>query len=224
MRWFNIFFHKNLKKTNFVEQYEANFEKKTPSARPLDQLHFVVLDTETTGLQPQKDHILSFGAIKVIGYKIRVESVLEMYLDAPRNNRESVKVHELIAHQKPETKQEFAEKFLAYIGNDILVGHHIGFDLEMLEKVLKPFGLKRLLNPALDTGDLAMRLEKGVHYDLQFGVPGEFSLDNLCRRYHIPLDDRHTASGDAFLTAQLLLKLLKIAEKKGIGDFGSLVR
>ncbi len=218
------FFARQIRKNSFVEEYEALFTKKIPSNRLLDQLHFVVLDTETTGLQPQKDHILSFGAVKVSGYKIRVDSVLEMYLDAPRNNRESVKVHELISSQKPQTKQEFAEKFLAFIGTDILVGHHIGFDLEMLEKSLKPYGLKRLLNHALDTGDLAMRLEKGVHYDLQFGVPGEFSLDNLCRRYHIPLDDRHTAAGDAFLTAQLLLKLLKMAEKRGIKDFGGLVR
>ncbi len=224
MGWFGFFGKKNFTKSAFVEDYEAFFSKKIPSIRPIDQLPFVVLDTETTGLQPSKDYILSFGAVKVQGYKIRIETVMEMYLDAPKKNREAIKVHELISKEPVMPLQDFGREFLDYIGNSILVGHHIGFDVAMLGKALKSFGLKKMQNPTLDTSDLAMRLEKGVHYELQFQNPGEFSLDTLCQRYQIPLDDRHTAAGDAFLTAQLLLKLLKMAEAKGIRDFGGLIR
>jgi DNA polymerase-3 subunit epsilon len=53
---------------------------------------------------------------------------------------------------------------------------------------------------------------------------GTYSLDELCIRYGIEMDDRHTAAGDAFLTAQLFLKLLKLAEKKGIRNFKDLLR
>jgi len=220
----NFFGKKEDAKAGFVKDYEALFEKSIPRLRPISQLNFVVLDTETTGLQPKSDYILSFGAVKVRGYKISVNSAIEIYLNAPLQNRESIKVHELMHSPKALTLQDFAKDVLVFIGTDILVGHHVGFDIAMLEKALKPFGLKKLLNPLIDTKDLAMRLEMGRNYDTRYGKPGEFSLDELCARYYISLDDRHTAAGDAFLTAQLLLKLLKIAEQKGIQDYGTLMR
>lgn len=224
MGWLDFFGKKEDPKAGFVKDYEALFEKSIPRLRPISQLNFVVLDTETTGLQPKSDYILSFGAVKVRGYKISVNSAMEIYLNAPLQNRESIKVHELMHSPKAFTLQDFAKDVLAFIGTDILVGHHVGFDIAMLEKALKPFGLKKLLNPLIDTKDLAVRLEMGPNYDTRYGKPGEFSLDELCARYHISLDDRHTAAGDAFLTSQLLLKLLKIAEQKGIQDYGTLMR
>jgi DNA polymerase-3 subunit epsilon len=224
MGWFDFLKKDSIPKAKFVEEYEVLSEKKIPSIRPLDQLAFVVLDTETTGLDPKIDEILSFGAIKVRGYKMSVNSGMEIYLEASKRNKESVQIHEILYFNEVFPQADFVKNFLGYIGSDIIVGHHIGFDLLMLEKTLKPFGFKKFHNPVIDTLHLSLRLEKGPHYDLALGKPGEFSLDSLCQKYGIPLEDRHTAAGDAFLTAQLLMKLLKIAEQKGIKDFGSLVR
>jgi DNA polymerase-3 subunit epsilon len=50
----------------------------------------------------------------------------------------------------------------------------------------------------------------------------EYTLDSLCKRFNIKTNDRHTAGGDAFLTASLFLKLLKLASKKGINNWGLL--
>ena len=211
-------------KASFVEAYEALFEKKMAAVRPISQLGFTVLDTETTGLDPKKDYIISFGAIKLRGYIIPLRESKEWYLEVPIKNAEAIQVHEIIQRKDTLPLREFGKQFLEYIGTDIIVGQHVGFDLLMLEKALKPFGLKKLLNPVLDTQHLAIRLEKGPHYDPGMGKPGEYSLENLCQRYSIPLDDRHTAAGDAFLTGKLLLKLLKQAEKKGINNFGTLIR
>ena len=211
-------------KSEFIKNYEGLFEKKIPSIRPIRQLNFVVLDTETTGLDPNKDFIISFGGIKVRNYCMSLDSTKELYLDFPIRNPESIKVHGIIYPVKYVSLKDFGKEVLDYISSDIIVGHHIGFDLMMLEKALKPFGLKKLYNPILDTQHLAIRLEKGPHFDFNMSKPGEYALDSLCERYGTPLDDRHTAAGDAFLTAQLLMKLLKIAEKKGINDFGGLFR
>jgi DNA polymerase-3 subunit epsilon len=104
------------------------------------------------------------------------------------------------------------------------VGHHLGFDLEMLLKTCKPFGVETFPNPCIDTMNLAIRLEQGRNADWHQFKQEEYSLDSLCDRYRIPKDDRHTAAGDAFLTAHLLLKLLVVAKKKGITDFGQLMR
>lgn len=224
MAWLDFFSEQKNPKWDFIETYEAGFEKKIPGLRPISQLSFVVLDTETTGLDHKKDDILSFGAVKVKGYRFSLVDSLELYLESSIQNPEAIQVHEILQQRNTVPQEVFARKFLEFVGQDILVGHHVGFDWAMLEKACKPFGLKKLLNPVLDTHQLAIRLEKGPHFDSSMGIPGEYTLDNLCERYGIALDDRHTAAGDAFLTAQLLMKLLKKAEGKGIKDFASLMR
>ncbi len=224
MGWFDFLSGKKVAKSAFVEEYEALFDKKIPNQRPLDQLSFTVLDTETTGLDVKKDYIVSFGAVKVKGYRLQLNQSKEIYLNAPLQREAALKVHEILYPIEISPLKDFAADFLKFVGNDIIVGHHIAFDLGMLEKVLRNFGLRSLINPVIDTQALAMRLEKGPHYDHALGKRGEYGLDSLCERYGIALDDRHTAAGDAFLTAQLLMKLLKIAEQKGIKNFGDLMR
>ena len=208
----------------FVKEYEEKFSSRIPNARPVEQLSFVILDTETTGLNVKADYILSFGAVRLKKYCLKVDSAIEFYLKAPAIQSNAYQVHGLLTQAQVTDLRKFAEDFLAYIGTDILVGHHLSFDLAMLQKALRPFGFRKFLNPTLDTIQLAMRLEQGIHYDQSLGKPGEYALDTLCKRYSVPLDDRHTAAGDALLTAQLLMKLLKKAESMGIKDNGSLFR
>ena len=224
MGWFDFLKKDRIPKAKFVEEYERLFEKNIPSIRPLDQLSFVVLDTETTGLNPKADYILSFGAVKVKGFKMTLVNAMEVFLDAPKRNKESTQIHEILYPHEVSPRSEFVREFLSFVGSDIIVGHHIGFDLLMLEKILRPFGFKKFQNPVIDTLHLHLRLERGIHYDIHLLKPGEQSLDSLCQKYGIALDDRHTATGDAYLTALLLMKLLKIAGQKGIKDFGSLMR
>ena len=224
MKWFDLLLGKKTPKSSFVEAYESGFEKKIPALRQLSQLTFTVLDTETTGFDPKTDNVVSFGAVKLKGYSMQVGSSIERYLEAPIQNREAVKVHEILYPLSTSPLRDFMQEILEYVGQDIIVGHHIGFDLMMLEKAIKPFGFKKFLNPVIDTKYLAMRLEKGPHFNQKEATKEEYALDAVCTRYGIALDDRHTAAGDAFLTAQLLMKLLKIAEAKGIKDFAGLMR
>lgn len=224
MGWLESLFSKKIPKADFVRRYEDAFSKPTSPLRKIPQLQFTVLDIESTGLDIRRDEILSFGAVKVKGYLIEVKDSIELYLNTEKFKKESVAVHQILNPTDPISKAGFAEAFFAYIGTDILVGHHLGFDIQMLEKTLRPFGLAKILNPLLDTHSLALRLEKGPFAENLTLKPGEYSLDEVCPRYGIKLDDRHTAAGDAFLTAQLLMKLLKLAEQKGIADFRSLIR
>jgi DNA polymerase-3 subunit epsilon len=220
----NFLLPKKIPKTDFVRHYEDAFSNPLPPLRKIPQLQFTVLDTETTGLDIRRDGILSFGAVKVKGYLIQVKDSMEVYLKTERTKKESFAVHQILHPIDPISTIEFGEAFLSFIGTDILVGHHLGFDIQMLEKTLRPFGLSKILNPLLDTHSLALRLEKGPFAENLTLKPGEYALDEVCARYGIELDDRHTAAGDAFLTAQLLMKLLKLAEQKGISDFRSLMR
>jgi DNA polymerase III subunit epsilon len=223
MSWRTIF-GKNVKKADFVEAFLLKNEKQIPAIRSLDQLEFTVFDTETTGLSIKDDYILSFGAVKIRNQAIQIETALELYPNSPNSGEKTAPIHGLIQRENQLSIRQFAEQSLAYFGSSILVAHHIGFDAEMMQKACKPFGLERLTNPMLDTMNLAIRLELGPHADRSQVHPEYYGLDALCKRYQILAEDRHTASGDAFLTAQLLLKLLKLAAAKGIINFGQLIR
>ena len=222
MSWWE-FWKSAIPKTEFVHAYlEANLAR-IPGIRKIDQLVFTVLDTETSGLDPGKDSILSFGAVKISQSKILVHQAVEWYPVSSDSGKKTAAIHGLVNVPNTLSKEKFAMNFLDYIGNSIIVGHHIGFDLEILKNFLKPYGVAQLKNPVIDTYHLAMRLEHGPLHDLSSIKKEEYSLDSLCKRYHLSPDDRHTAAGDAFLTAQLFLKLLAKAQSKGITTFQSLL-
>jgi DNA polymerase-3 subunit epsilon len=92
----------------------------------------------------------------------------------------------------------------------------------MLQKALRPAGLENFPNSCIDTMNLAIRLDHGLLVDRNRINLKDYTLDSLCHRFNIKMDDRHTAGGDAFLTANLFLKLLKLASKKGINTWGLL--
>lgn len=207
---------------DFVKQFLVEAKKPIPGIRLLDQVSFVVLDTETTGLNPSIDHILSFGALKIHDQKILVSSAVEWYLKTSKFGKEAIPIHELLRNDKEVSVEEFATQLLNYLDNHVLVGHSIGFDMEMLKKALKPFGLIDFPNPTIDIRDLAIRLDHGLLIDHSLINLQEYTLDSLCARFKIKAEDRHTAGGDAFLTANLFLKLLKLAAKKGISNWGQL--
>ncbi|SMO81891.1 DNA polymerase-3 subunit epsilon [Fodinibius sediminis] len=201
---------------SFVDRYRQKFEGGPVYPPRIGDATFIILDTETTGLDVKKDYIISYGSIKVKNYAISISSARHYFLKQKKVGREAIKIHQIINVENALSLRDFVKLFLDDIENAIIVGHHIHFDIAMLEKAVRPLGLKKLLNARLDTRKLAIRLEMGKHAGHQFIPARDYGLDALCRRYHIPLDDRHTAAGDAFLTAQLFLKLLKKAKQKGI--------
>lgn len=221
MSWWEFWKPKS-EKADFVASFLQQSRTPIPGIRAIDQLNFVVLDTETTGLNPAQDFILSFGAIKISQMTIQVSTAVEWYPVSPKNGKATAAIHGLLESKTPVQISEFVPNLLSYLGDSILVGHHLGFDLEMLLKTCKPFGLEDFPNFCVDTMNLAIRLEQGPNADRHQFKPEEYSLDSLCDRYGIQKDDRHTAAGDAFLTAQLLLKLLVVAKNKGIRDFSAL--
>ena len=186
-----------------------------PLDTPIDQARFVVLDSETTGLNPKKDRIITIGAIAVINHEILIEDSFEALLKVEYNSA-AVTVHgvtreeSLAGLDEPEALQQF----LAYLGNGIIVGHHIGHDIEALSCALERHFGTRLTNLSLDTMDLTLHLEADGAFAGRPMAQG-FSLDGLCDMFGILPHDRHTAGGDAFITAQVFLRLLRAAKRVG---------
>lgn len=199
-------FHKN--KPQFWQDYLKLFKQKQPHS--IATTHFIVFDTETTGLDFKTDCILSIGAVSLKNNIIDVAKGFEIYLQQNKFNTESVKIHGILKKGSHKvTEKEAIKAFVNYIGNSVLVAHHAAFDIKMINTALKRMKLGSLKNKVIDTGILYKKLadKKNKH----------FNLDVLCKEFNIKTNDRHTAAGDAFITAQLFLKILsKIKQERQI--------
>jgi DNA polymerase-3 subunit epsilon len=192
---------------------------------PLKEVNVRVIDAETTGLIPKKDHLLSLGGLEVKGGTIFVRDHFEAYLPTPRgySDRGGVSIHGILPNSLRYTydrEDELLVRLLRFLGPDgLIVGHHIGFDLEVINLALARQGAGPLRNRVIDTASLAERVQASGYWT----PPQTYGLDSLARRYNIPLSDRHTALGDAYITAILWLKLTnRLRDKIGrdllVGD------
>jgi len=176
---------------------------------------YVVFDCETTGLDPEKDGIISIGAVVVQDDEIRIADSFEIIVKTHINTA-SVVVHGITSDESQSgvEEPEAVAGFLDFVGPGVLVGHHVGFDRKLIEVAArKNFGTT-VHNHAIDTMNLALALEKAD----ALGTPPieTYDLDALLQRFDIIPHDRHTAAGDAFLTAQLFLRLSQLAKRVDI--------
>ena len=189
-------------------KYLRYFEEKSLADQA--KARFIVLDTETTGLNTKKDVILSIGAVAVSESRLKVNDSFEIYLNQPHYKPETAAIHGILKEGKMETvePERGLKLFLEYIKGDFIVAHHAAFDLEMLNRALEKENLPPLKNKVIDTGNLYRKLplSKSQH----------ISLDELAEKFAVPLQDRHTASGDAYITAIIFLKILsRLRSKSG---------
>jgi DNA polymerase-3 subunit epsilon len=207
----------------FYQTYLSNFQK-TDSKKAIRQQSFVVLDTETTGLDLQKDNIISIGAVRVIDNSINIADSLSIIVKNQQAQIPSaVTIHGLVQiASKGQDVVESITQLLAYIGSDIIVGHHAAFDIAMINKMSQQLGGGTLKNPVLDTAFLAKRLD---HVSDPHSLDKrEYTLDKLCTRYNVVPKARHTADGDAYITAMIFMKELHQFSKKGINTIGQLLK
>ncbi len=190
---------------DFWQEYSASFDEKIPE--DISNVKFVVFDTETTGFDFENDRILSMGAVIVKNKSIDIRENLELYLEQTKFNPATVKIHGIIQNDKYDKVSEIEaiEIFLRYIKNSVLVAHHAGFDIKMVNKMLKRHNLPKLKNPVIDTAILYKKTRIMTNLIDRDKV---YSLDEIAEAYNIELTDRHTASGDAYITAIIFMKLL----------------
>ncbi|PXY42141.1 DNA polymerase III subunit epsilon [Flavobacterium cheongpyeongense] len=186
---------KNINKEypEFWKNYLSKFETK-PN-------RFVVIATETSGLNPAKDVILSMGAFAIVEDSIIIQDNFEAVLLQYKYLNDNGLSSEFIIESKMKKLQEndALETFINYLGNAVLVGHHINFDIEMINAALERLDCGRLKNEALDIDVMYCKLN-----DIN---DKQFSLDDLCEIYKIPKRDRNSSAEDAYKVALLFLKL-----------------
>jgi len=176
----------------------------------LSKLTLVVFDTETTGLNPaQGDEIIQIGAIRIINGRILYDETIDQLVDPQRSvPAESVAIHgidpELLVGQP--TIDKVLPAFHHFAEGSVLCAHNAAFDMKLLQLKEKQTGLS-FDHPVLDT----LLLSSVVHPNLK-----GHSLEGIAQRLDIPIVGRHTALGDAIVTAEVLVKLIPLLESNGI--------
>jgi len=204
--------------------YAALCRAQSVLSQPLAQARFVVFDTETTGLNPKTDRILSIGAVAVRGFSVITNDYFEANLQQEFSKNQSIPIHEITPGSAAKAVPELTvlDEFIKYIGGSVLIGHYVDFDFAMLTHATeRGLGLA-IQNRKYDTMQLLKRTDN--HFaQPQLHRAADLELAALCRRYNIPQTDRHTAVGDALATALLFIKHLKRLEKRGVKTVGQLL-
>lgn len=191
----------------------------------ITEIRFVVVDTETTGLDAKKDQILSIGAVAVQNYSVLLTDSFDAALRQQYFNNESIAVHEITPGASATAREagEVIKQFLDYLQGAVIIAHNVHFDYQIISETMKKLMGFGLHNHYYDTMWLLPRVDDHFRHT-SLVKPAEFSLESLCKRYHIPFADQHTAVGDALATALLFARLLKKLETRGVKNLGELLK
>jgi DNA polymerase-3 subunit epsilon len=167
-------------------------------------MRYIVLDTETTGLDPDDGHkIIEIGCIEIVNRKV-TNNTFHKYINPLREiDIEASKVHGLTASNLSDKPlfNDIYDEFVSYISSSPLIIHNAPFDMGFLKKEFSCLERKNsfINNEIIDSLKLARKISPGK----------KNTLDALCDRYSVDNSDRnfHGALLDARLLAHVYLKL-----------------
>jgi len=183
-------------------------------ATPLSRLSCTVFDTETTGLDPGGgDDIIAIGALRIVNGRLLQQEQFERLVRPRRSvSPASFAVHgisdDMLRHQ-PGSAEVLAQ-FHRFVEDTVLVAHNAAFDLRFLRMREAEAGVT-FDQPVLDT----LLLSQALHPN-----QAEHSLEAIAARLGVAVVGRHTALGDAIVTAEVLLRMLPLLADAGIVTLG----
>lgn len=185
---------------------------------PLERLHYVVFDTETTGLSPSTgDEIIQIAAVRVVGGRILTGETFNALVDPKRPiPAESIPFHGItdsMVAGKP-TADAVLPQFRAFVSGAVMVAHNAAFDLKFLKMKERSSGAV-FDGPVLDTMLLSRML---------LGNDGDHTLDGIAERLGIAVVDRHTALGDSLVTAAVFLRMVEMLRERNVRTLDDAIR
>lgn len=176
----------------------------------LADLAYTVFDTETTGLNPSEgDEIIQMGAARIVNGRLLRQESFDQLVDPRRPiPAHTIPIHGItpeMVHGKPHIG-EVLPAFHAFAHDTVLVAHNAAFDMKFLALKEQATGL-RFDHPVLDT----LLLSAVVHPQQE-----SHRLEAIAERFDITVLGRHTALGDALVTAEVFLRLIPLLADQGI--------
>ena len=169
-------------------------------ARPIAQTHWVVLDVETTGLSPQNDTIIEFGAVRFEGGRevASFSQLINPRRPIPEKVVELTGITDAMVRDMPTLDQVIGD-FHAFCQGAVICAHNASFDWAFISRAFAGAGLPHE-HPVLDTLALSRNLLKGQK---------SHKLGAVCKTLGVSLKNAHRAVHDARATAQALMIMLE---------------
>lgn len=181
----------------------------------LESLPAWVIDTETTGLDVSSDRVVQIGGVRVHGRRLYPGVGIDRLVNPGRPIPPvSTGVHGIsddMVRDAPPLGPVWADA-VAAIGPCVWVGHNIGFDIAILRRQAMEEGLGWQEPPWLDTLQLCAML---------FPRQAALDLEALAPLLGVDIHGRHTALGDALVTAEVWVRLVPLLQHRGIETFGA---
>ncbi len=175
----------------------------------IDEMEFVVIDTETTGLSPEKhDRVCEVAAIKVHGGAI-VESFGTLVNPKRMISSGAFSVNQITNDMIATAPyfEDIADKLHEMLKDSVFVGYNAPFDFSFISNEFRLNGFPILTAPVVDVLTLARQLLPGI---------GKYPQENVARVVGIPFPVKHRAMEDTFVTAQLLMFFIKLLKAHDI--------
>ncbi len=178
---------------------------------------WVTLDCETTGLNVNKDQIISVGAVRIVGNRLLTSERLELLIrPESKISVDAVKVHHLRERDVAEglEPEEAMRQLLRFIGSRPLVGYYLEFDVAMLNKEIFPLLGVKLPQPTIEVS--------GMYYDYKNrnlpppdrgGQQIDLRFSTMMNDLKLPLREAHDAINDAVMAGMAFVKLRRLLEE-----------
>ncbi|PWI57156.1 3'-5' exonuclease [Sulfoacidibacillus thermotolerans] len=184
----------------------------------LMDLSYVAIDTESTGFSPRDDVLLAVaGVVYSEGTESQNAENFSSFIKLPPGVSIPPVVQELTGIT-PErlagapTLEDVLQQLVVFLDDRVLIAHHAGHDMAFLNAGLRKTWGVELTSPVIDTGEVALYLHHFKKYP---------ALDVLLQLYDITSSDRHTALGDALMTARIWQKQLRLLVEAKIDTLGA---
>lgn len=178
-----------------------------PVSQPFE---FVVLDVETTGLEPAAGHeVIEIGAQKIHGRDVVGEFVSlvkpsrPLPIDVVAFHAKNGITQDLL-DQEGKRPDDVVPELVKFIGDAIIIGHNVQFDMGFINEHLKRLGLPALKNQTIDTIEIAKR----------YLLLASYRLSNVAAYLKIPQPSAHRALVDVITTREVFYKLIEKAQAK----------
>lgn len=187
---------KNKKYPEFWKSYLQKQEEKSG--------RYVTLSVQTTGLNPQKDVILTVGSVGIANGEIVIKDSFEIILLQYIYNHDNGFSNEFIIESKmPKSSEaEGLQKLVEFLGNAVIIGHRIDFDLQMINAGLEKLECGKLRNEALDL-EIMFKKWKESSDDKKF------SIEEIAQALKLPEVDNDSSIEEAYTMGLCFLKLKK---------------
>ncbi|ABB44729.1 Exonuclease [Sulfurimonas denitrificans DSM 1251] len=203
---------------SFITNFKKNANRKKLKDSAFEFLfdddksgEYVVFDTETTGLNPKVDEILSIGAVKIKDNRVLTSQTFEVFLQNSKEiSSNSIKIHGIRPFDLKDAKttKEGIVEFLNFIGSRPLIGYYLEFDVAMINRYTKPLLGINLPNKMIEVSEIYF--DKTISLIPQGNI--DLRFDTILKNCSIPNMGAHNAVNDAIMTAMIYLKLTKEKE------------